>query len=92
MGRIFEKRKASIFKTSAQKSKLFSKYGRQLYMAAKNGVPDPDANPSLRALVEKAKRDNVASHVLKRRSRKRPGRAVKTFRPCVTKVSGPAAR
>jgi hypothetical protein len=57
MGRIFEKRKESIFKTAAQKSKLYSKYGRQLYMAAKSGVPDPDANPTLRSLVERAKRD-----------------------------------
>ena len=32
MGRIFEKRKETIFKTAAQKSKLYSKYGRQLYM------------------------------------------------------------
>ena len=48
MGRIFEKRKQSIFKTAAQKSKLYAKYGKQLYMAAKNGVPDPEANPALR--------------------------------------------
>ncbi len=48
MGRIFEKRKETIFKTAAQKSKLYSKYGRQLYMAAKNGVPDPEANATLR--------------------------------------------
>ncbi len=49
MGRIFEKRKESIFKTADQRSKLYSKYGRQLYMAAKNGVPDPEANPTCAA-------------------------------------------
>ena len=54
MGRIFEKRKDSIFKTAAQKSKLYSKYGKQLYMAAKNGVPDPEANPALRSLRRKS--------------------------------------
>ena len=37
MGRNFENRKNSIFKTAAQKSKLYSKYGTQLYVAAKNG-------------------------------------------------------
>src|SRR6516225_4560234 len=36
MGRIFEKRKHSIFKTAAQNSKLYSRYSKQLYMAAKN--------------------------------------------------------
>jgi transcriptional/translational regulatory protein YebC/TACO1 len=81
MGRIFEKRKASIFKTSAQKSKLFSKYGRQLYMAAKNGVPDPDANPALRALVEKAKRENVASHVIDKAIQKAAGAGGEDFQP-----------
>ena len=64
MGRIFEKRKHAIFKTAAQNSKLYSKYSKQLYMAAKNGVPDPEANPVLRNLVERAKRDNVPSHVI----------------------------
>ena len=36
MGRSFENRKHSIMKTAGQKSKLYSKYGKQLYMAAKN--------------------------------------------------------
>ena len=45
MGRNFENRKNAIFKTAAQKSKLYSKYGKQLYVVAKNGVADPDANP-----------------------------------------------
>ena len=47
MGRSFENRKSSILKTAGQKSKLYSKYGKQLYVAAKNGVPDPEANPEL---------------------------------------------
>jgi transcriptional/translational regulatory protein YebC/TACO1 len=45
MGRNFENRKHAIFKTAAQKTKLYSKYGKQLYVIAKNGVPDPEANP-----------------------------------------------
>lgn len=64
MGRIFEKRKHSIFKTAAQNSKVYSRYSKQLYVAAKNGVPDPAANPVLRSVVEKAKKDNVPSHVI----------------------------
>jgi YebC/PmpR family DNA-binding regulatory protein len=64
MGRSFENRKNAIFKTAAQKSKLYSKYGTQLYVAAKNGVADPDANPALRSLIEKAKRDQVPAHVI----------------------------
>jgi YebC/PmpR family DNA-binding regulatory protein len=89
MGRIFEKRKESIFKTAAQKSKLFSKYGRQLYMAAKNGVPDPEANPALRALVEKAKRENVASHVIEKAIQKAAGAGGEDFQPVRYEGFGP---
>jgi YebC/PmpR family DNA-binding regulatory protein len=64
MGRNFENRKHAIFKTAGQKTKLYSKYGRQLYAAAKNGVADPEANPGLRSLIEKAKRDQVPAHVI----------------------------
>jgi len=66
MGRDFENRKNAIFKTAAHKSKLYSKYGKQLYVAAKGGVPDPEANPALRSLVEKAKRDQVPAHVIEK--------------------------
>src|SRR5436190_23248442 len=73
MGRNFENRKNAIFKTAAQKSKLYSKYGRLLYVAAKNGVPDPEANPALRSLIEKAKRDQVPSHVIEKAIQKARG-------------------
>jgi YebC/PmpR family DNA-binding regulatory protein len=79
MGRIFEKRKQSIFKTAAQKSKLYAKYGKKLYMAAKNGVADPDANPALRTLVEKAKRENVPSHVIEKAIQKAGGAGGEDF-------------
>ena len=89
MGRIFEKRKESIFKTAAQKSKLFSKYGRQLYMAAKSGVPDPDANPTLRSIVEKAKRENVASHVIEKAIQKAAGAGGEDFQAARYEGFGP---
>ena len=89
MGRIFEKRKESIFKTAAQKSKLYSKYGRQLYMAAKNGVPDPEANPALRSLVERAKRENVASHVIEKAIQKAAGTGGEDFQAARYEGFGP---
>ncbi len=89
MGRIFEKRKESIFKTAAQKSKLYSKYGRQLYMAAKNGVPDPDANPTLRSVIERAKRDNVANHVIEKAIQKAAGTGGEDFQAARYEGFGP---
>lgn len=73
MGRSFEVRKASIAKTAGQKSKLYSKYGKQLYVMAKNGGADPDANPSLRSLIERAKREQVPSHVIEKALEKASG-------------------
>jgi YebC/PmpR family DNA-binding regulatory protein len=89
MGRIFEKRKHSIFKTAAQNSKLYSKYSKQLYMAAKNGVPDPDANPVLRNFVERAKRDNVPSHVIEKAIQKATGTGGEDFHPVRYEGFGP---
>jgi YebC/PmpR family DNA-binding regulatory protein len=89
MGRIFEKRKHAIFKTAAQNSKLYSKYSKQLYMAAKNGVPDPEANPVLRSLVEKAKRDNVPSHVIDKAIQKAAGTGGEDFQPVRYEGFGP---
>lgn len=89
MGRIFEKRKETIFKTAAQKSKLYSKYGRQLYMAAKNGVPDPEANAALRSVIERAKRDNVASHVIEKAIQKAAGAGGEDFQAARYEGFGP---
>lgn len=73
MGRSFENRKVSILKTAGQKSKIYSKYGTLLYVAAKNGVPDPGLNPALRSLIEKAKRDQVPTHVIEKALEKASG-------------------
>ena len=73
MGRSFEVRKVSMAKTAGQKSKVYSKYGKQLYVMAKNGGADPAGNPSLRALIEKAKRDQVPAHVIEKALEKASG-------------------
>ena len=79
MGRNFENRKNSIFKTADQKSKLYSKYGKQLYVVAKSGVADPDVNVALRSLVEKAKRDQVPAHVIEKAIEKARGAGGEDF-------------
>ena len=89
MGRAFEKRKSSIFKTAAQNSKLYSKYSKQLYVAAKNGVPDPSANPVLRSVVEKAKKDNVPGHVIDKAIQKAAGKGGEDFQSVRYEGFGP---
>jgi len=89
MGRAFERRKYSIFKTAANNAKLYSKYSKQLYVAAKNGVPDPAANPFLRSLVEKAKKENVPSHVIDKAIQKAAGKGGEDFQSVRYEGFGP---
>src|ERR1700733_7657702 len=89
MGRNFENAKQSIFKTAASKSKLYAKYGKKLYMAAKNGVPDPHANPALRSIVEKAKSENLPSHVIEKAIQKAKGGGGEDFHPARYEGFGP---
>lgn len=89
MGRIFEKRKYSIFKTAAQNSKVYSKYSKQLHMAAKNGASDPHANPVLRSIIERAKRDNVPSHVIEKAIQKASGAGGENYQPARYEGFGP---
>lgn len=79
MGRSFENRKSSILKTAGQKTKIYSKYGKQLYVVAKSGVADPEANPALRILIEKAKKDQVPAHVIEKAIEKANGTGGEEF-------------
>lgn len=65
MGRAFEVRKASIMKTGAAKAKLYSRFGKEIYMAAKSN-PDPDSNLNLKHLIDKAKGKQVPTDIVKR--------------------------
>ena len=43
----------------SERSKVFQKIAKELYVAAKSGDPNPENNPSLRMVVEKAKAENM---------------------------------
>ena len=55
MGRAHEVRAAAMAKTAAMKSKLYSRYGKEIYIAAKSGVPDPEMNLALRSKEKRRK-------------------------------------
>lgn len=65
MGRAFEVRKHAMAKTAAAKTRVYAKYGKEIYMAAK-GNPDADINVDLRRIIEKAKKDQVPNDIIKR--------------------------
>ena len=89
MGRSFENRKHAIMKTAGQKSKLYSKYGKQLYVVAKNGGADPDGNPALRILIDRAKKDQVPSHVIEKALDKASGAGGEDYSPARYEGYGP---
>lgn len=73
MGRAFEVRKASMAKTSVAKSKVYSKFGKEIYMAAKNGEPNIEMNAELSRLVDKAKAAQVPADIINRAIEKAKG-------------------
>ncbi|WP_432410576.1 YebC/PmpR family DNA-binding transcriptional regulator [Rasiella sp. SM2506] len=77
MGRAFEFRKARKMKRWSAMSKAFTRIGKDIVMAVKEGGPDPDANSRLRAVIQNAKavnmpKDNV-ERAIKRASDKSLG-------------------
>ena len=89
MGRSFEVRKASMAKTAGAKIKVYSKYGKEIYMCAKNGGSDPDMNLSLRHLITKAKKDQVPSHVIEKAIDKANGGGGEDYQPARYEGFGP---
>lgn len=59
MGRAFEYRKARKMKRWGQMAKVFTKIGREIALAVKEGGPDPDSNPKLRLSIQNSKTANM---------------------------------
>jgi YebC/PmpR family DNA-binding regulatory protein len=59
MGRVFEKRKHTMFARFDRMSKAFTKYGKEIAIAVKAGGPDPDSNAKLRVVIANAKSANM---------------------------------
>ena len=77
MGRAFEFRKARKMKRWSAMSKAFTRIGKDIVMAVKEGGPDPDGNSRLRAVIQNAKavnmpKDNI-ERAIKRASDKNQG-------------------
>lgn len=77
MGRAFEFRKARKMKRWSAMSKAFTRIGKDIVIAVKEGGPDPDSNSRLRAVIQNAKavnmpKDNI-ERAIKRASDKNQG-------------------
>lgn len=59
MGRIFEKRKHKMFARYDKMAKAFTRIGKEIAIAVKQGGPSPEGNPRLRAAIQNAKGVNM---------------------------------
>lgn len=89
MGRAYQNRKESMAKTSDAKSKIYSKYGREVYVCAKAGGTDPDGNLALRSMIDRAKKDQVPAHVIEKAIKKAEGGGGEDFALAVYEGYGP---
>lgn len=89
MGRAYQNRKESMAKTSDMKAKVYSKYGREIYVSAKAGGTDPDGNLALRGIIERAKKAQVPAHVIDKAIDKAKGAGGEDFAPARYEGYGP---
>ncbi|HIF18650.1 MAG TPA: YebC/PmpR family DNA-binding transcriptional regulator [Cycloclasticus sp.] len=89
MGRAYQNRKESMAKTSDMKAKVYSRYGREIYVSAKSGGVDPDGNLALRSLIDKAKKDQVPTHVIEKAIDKAKGGGGEDYFTAVYEGYGP---
>ncbi|WP_101689299.1 YebC/PmpR family DNA-binding transcriptional regulator [Dysgonomonas massiliensis] len=66
MGRAFEYRKATKMKRWGNMARVFTKLGKQITIAVKEGGSDPNANPHLRMLMQQVKKENMPKENVER--------------------------
>ena len=60
-------------------SKVYAKFGVEIYVAAKKGEPDPELNTALKFVIDRAKQAQVPKHVIDKAIDKAKGNTDETF-------------
>ena len=89
MGRAHEVRAKAMAATAAARSALFMRASKEIYMAAKSGVPDPDSNLALRSAIEKWKGQHVTKEVIERAIQKAKGGSAESYEQGRYEAFGP---
>lgn len=70
-------------KKKAQKdkntSRIYAKFGKEIYVAAKSGEPNPESNQALRLVLERAKTYSVPNHIIEKAIDKAKGAGDENF-------------
>ncbi|MFA9557128.1 YebC/PmpR family DNA-binding transcriptional regulator [Evansella sp. AB-rgal1] len=79
MGRKWNNIKEKKAAKDKNTSRIYAKFGRELYVAAKQGDPDPELNQALKVVVERAKTYNVPKTIIDRAIEKAKGGAEENY-------------
>jgi len=77
-------------KTDAQRASVFTKIGKEIAVAVKEGGPDPVSNSRLRDLIAKAKSNNVPNDNIDRIIKKASGSDATNYEEIVYEGYGPS--
>ena len=83
MGRAFEFRKARKMKRWSKMSKTFTRIGKEIVIAVKEGGTDPDSNAKLRSVIQNAKAANMPLDTVNRAIKKASSKDQKDFKELV---------
>ncbi|WP_088042331.1 YebC/PmpR family DNA-binding transcriptional regulator [Bacillus sp. EAC] len=79
MGRKWNNIKEKKASKDANTSRVYAKFGREIYVAAKQGEPDPESNQALKVVLERAKTYSVPKHIVDRAIEKAKGGSEESF-------------
>jgi YebC/PmpR family DNA-binding regulatory protein len=80
MGRAFEFRKARKIKRWSAMAKTFTRIGKDIVMAVKDGGPDPSNNSKLRAVMQNAKAVNMPKDNVERAIKKASDKSTENYK------------
>lgn len=83
MGRAFEFRKARKMKRWSAMSKAFTRIGKDIVMAVKEGGPDPNSNSRLRAVIQNAKSVNMPKDNIERAIKRASDKSLGDFKEVI---------
>ena len=89
MGRAFEYRKAAKLKRWGHMARTFTKIGKQIAVAVKAGGPEPENNPTLRAIIATAKRENMPKDNIDRAIKNAMGKDQSDYKTMTYEGYGP---
>lgn len=79
MGRKWNNIKEKKASKDANTSRVYAKFGREIYVVAKQGEPDPESNRALKVVLERAKTYNVPKAIIDRALEKARGNSDETY-------------